>query len=285
MADRSSEADEPELIEDPDERARVEAENTLRQFDAAIVELRKWLRNPSRRLRPSDISALHRVLMDRLSEYAGIYRPAKIKIRGSRHAPPPADEVQGLVEDLCDYVNRHWADKTPVHLAAYVLWRINWIHPFSDGNGRTARIVSYLILCANSGKELPGDLTIPEQISRNKQPYYAALEAADRELKKGNIEVSAIEELLNAHLANQLYDFYQTISGDRRAVGELPVEELDRILEEARNEGAEDRQAIYGRPPAPSRRGVMKWAEEHPAATGAIGAIIAAVIGWLLTKL
>ena len=231
------------------------------------------------------LRAAPRVLMDRLSEYAGIYRPAKIKIRGSRHAPPPADEVQGLVEDLCEYVNQHWEDKTPVHLAAYVLWRINWIHPFSDGNGRTARIVSYLVLCANSGKELPGDLTIPEQISRNKQPYYAALEAADRELKKGKIDVSAIEELLNAHLANQLYDFYRTISGDRRELGELPVEELNQILEEARHEGAEDRQAVYARSPAPTRRGILKWIEEHQALTGAIATIAGGVIVWLLTKI
>ena len=148
-----------------------------------------------------------------------------------------------------------------------------------------ARIVSYLVLCANSGKELPGDLTIPEQISRNKQPYYAALEAADRELKKGKIDVSAIEELLNAHLANQLYDFYRTISGDRRELGELPVEELNQILEEARHEGAEDRQAVYARPPAPTRRGILKWIEEHQALTGAIATIAGGVIVWLLTKI
>ena len=77
MPDRSSEADEPELIEDERERARVEAENSLRQFDVAITELRSWLRTPDRRLRPSDILSLHRVLMERLSEYAGVYRPAK----------------------------------------------------------------------------------------------------------------------------------------------------------------------------------------------------------------
>src|SRR5687768_1864781 len=77
MTDRSSEADEPFLIKDPSERARVEAANTLRQFDVAVQELRRWLRNPGRRLRPSDILALHRILMQGLSEYAGVHRPAK----------------------------------------------------------------------------------------------------------------------------------------------------------------------------------------------------------------
>jgi Fic family protein len=285
MVDRSSEADEPELSTNPDERARVEAENSLRQFDAAMVELRKWLRTPGRRLRPSDISALQRVLMERLSEYAGVYRPAKIKIGGSRHTPPPAEEVQGLVEDLCEYVNEHWNGKTPVHLAAYVLWRVNWIHPFTDGNGRTARVVSYLVLSAKSGQELPGDLTIPEQISRNKQPYYAALEAADRELRKGKIDVSALEELLNAHLANQLYDFYQAISGDRREFGELPAEELVRILEQARNEGAEDRAAVYSRPAVSTPRVIWKWAEENRALVGLLTAVALFLLGWLIKAL
>jgi hypothetical protein len=31
----------------------------------------------------------------------------------------------------------------PTELAAYGLWRLNWIHPFVEGNGRTARAVCY----------------------------------------------------------------------------------------------------------------------------------------------
>ena len=30
--------------------------------------------------------------------------------------------------------NDNWDDSTPVHLASYVMWRLNWIHPFTDGN-------------------------------------------------------------------------------------------------------------------------------------------------------
>jgi Fic family protein len=283
MADRSSEADEPELITDPEERARVEAENSLAQFDAAMVELKKWLRTADRRLRPSEISTLHRVLMDRLSEYAGIYRPAKIKIKGSHHIPPPANEVAGLMEDLCDYLAKNWDSKTSTHLAAYVLWRINWIHPFSDGNGRTARVVSYLILCAHSGKELPGDLTIPEQIARNKKPYYKALEAADFELKKGQIELSELEKLLKSLLANQLYDFYQKASGDAASLDDVPKQELNEVLEEARREGIEDRKAVFARSES-ERWGLFSWFEKHPAITSVVGAILVVIVTWLLSK-
>jgi Fic family protein len=180
MAERYSQADEPQLVTDPDEIARVESENALRQFDAAMEEYDAWMKSSKYRLRLSLILRLHRVLMETLSEYAGIPRPATVTIEGSRHKPPRADEVPALLEELCDYINEHWNDRSAVHLAAFVLWRMNWIHPFSDGNGRTARIVSYLVLCAHSRNRLPGELTIPEQIARNKQPNYEALELTTR---------------------------------------------------------------------------------------------------------
>ena len=75
--------------------------------------------------------------------------------------------VSEEVETLCNYVNDHW-DKDAVHLAAYVLWRLKWIHPFADGNGRTARAVSYVVLCLKMDSILPGASTIPEQIAGDK---------------------------------------------------------------------------------------------------------------------
>ncbi|HET9282483.1 MAG TPA: Fic family protein [Candidatus Angelobacter sp.] len=53
--------------------------------------------------------------------------------------------------------------KSAIHLAAYVIWRLNWIHPFADGNGRTSRALSYLVLCTRLGERLPGTVTIPDQ--------------------------------------------------------------------------------------------------------------------------
>ena len=86
------------------------------------------------------------------------------------------------------------------------MWRTNWIHPFTNGNGRTARAVSYLVLCARLGYELPGTPTIPEMIERNKADYYAALDAADAAWSQGVLDVSVMEELLKSYLATQLLD-------------------------------------------------------------------------------
>jgi Fic family protein len=147
---------------------------------------------------------LNRVALEAIHAYAGVYRPAGVKIGGSKHTPPPAHLVPELVEELCEYVNTNW-DRSPIHLASYVMWRLNWIHPFCDGNGRTTRATSFLVLCVKLGYRVPGSDTVPEQISQNKDPYYDALELADAKYdKEAKIDVSAMEALLGQLLAKQL---------------------------------------------------------------------------------
>jgi Fic family protein len=164
--DRHSKALDAELIADPDERARVEARNGLKQFDA-VIELIEYFSDPERKfkLRPSQLLHLHRIALKGLSSYAGNFRPSGIEIGGSKHEPVGAHMVPEEIEHMCDYVNDNWEKSSPIHLAAYALWKLNWIHPFSDGNGRTARALSYLLLCLRLGYRLPGANTIPAQIS------------------------------------------------------------------------------------------------------------------------
>ncbi len=214
--ERHSEALEAELIIDPTEKARKEARNGLRQFDEVIEQVEYWL-HPERkfRFRPSAILHLNRTALEGISGYAGIYRPAGIAIQGSKHVPPGAHLVPELVENLCDYVNDNWG-KSPIHLAAFTLWKLNWIHPFVDGNGRTARATSFLVLCVRLGYRLPGTNTVPEQISRDKAPYYAALESADRADSQGKVDVSQMESLLEGLLASQLVSILQDAKGGKQ---------------------------------------------------------------------
>jgi Fic family protein len=164
------------------------------------------------KLRISDILKLNRVAIEGLNPLAGVFRPDQMTISYSRHNPPPPEFVPEFTEEMCDYVNAN-LDKPPIHLSAYLLWRINWIHPFDDGNGRTARAVSYAVLCIGLGYELPGTHTIPEQIAENKQPYYSALEAADGAYKEKRIDVSALELLLEERLAKQLVQVHRKATG------------------------------------------------------------------------
>jgi Fic family protein len=117
------------------------------------------------------------------------------------------------VEELCDYVNENWRNKTALHLAAYVMWRLNWIHPFEDGNGRTSRAVSYVVLNIKIGYLLPGVNTIPEQIVLNCEPYFEALEAADAAWKENILDLTKLELLLEALLSRQLLSVLENASG------------------------------------------------------------------------
>ena len=94
------------------------------------------------------------------------------------------------------------------------MWRLNWIHPFDDGNGRTSRAVSYLVLCVRTGSRLPGSNTIPDRIADNKFPYYDALDAADAAWKDERLDVSAMEKLLEDHLAAQLVQVFNAAKGE-----------------------------------------------------------------------
>jgi Fic family protein len=202
--ERHSQAEALSPINDPQELARQEARNVLRQYDEMMGQIGLWLQ-PERpfRLRPSAILSLNRKALEGISPFAGSYRPGPVKIGGSKHTPPEAHLVPEKMEQLCDYVNENLG-KSPIQLSAYTLWRMNWVHPFVDGNGRTARAISYVVLCSRLGYALPGTNTIPEQIAKDKKPYYEALEKADESDRRGNLDVSAMEELLESLLANQL---------------------------------------------------------------------------------
>src|SRR6266576_2269290 len=192
---RDSRALEPELIIDPQAKAIAEARNGFRQYDAAIGTIHGALERGSFKLRPSLILGLQREALAGISSYAGNYRPGGVAIEGSKHEPVGAHLVPELVEDMCDYINDHWNESTPIHLAAYVMWRLNWIHPFADGNGRTSRIVSYVVLSIRAGFVLPGTPTIPDQIVENRVPYFEALDAADSAWRNGVVDLSKMEEL------------------------------------------------------------------------------------------
>jgi len=205
MSDRQTLSEEPLLIVDPDERAAAEAENALLQFDRVLDLIDMAVRDGQPfRLRPSTILALHAEAMRGVHRQAGTWRNTPVEIEGSSHQPPQEHLVVVDIEDMCEWINENWEWRSAVELCAYVMWRLNWIHPFADGNGRTARAVAYLVLCVRAGARLPGTPTIPEQIAENKRPYYEALEAVDRSSDVTNADLGDMVGLLEDYLTRQL---------------------------------------------------------------------------------
>ena len=93
------------------------------------------------------------------------------------------------------------------------MWRVNWIHPFFGGNGRTARALAYLVLCARLGFPLPGTKTIPDLIVEDRQPYYQALRSADEAWEDRTVDVSMMESLMSSLLARQLAHIHRIARG------------------------------------------------------------------------
>jgi Fic family protein len=211
--ERHSRALEPELISDPQKKAEAEALNGLRQYDFAVQLSLSAIERGSFKLRLSHVLSLHREALQGVSSYAGNFRPSDVEIEGSRHNPVGAHLVPELVEDLCDYVNDNWNKASAVHLASYVMWRLNWIHPFADGNGRTSRILSFVVLSIKIEAVLPGTPTLPDLIVDHRAEYEDALDAADDAWKADKIDVSRMEELVSGLLARQLTNVYQLAGG------------------------------------------------------------------------
>ena len=89
------------------------------------------------------------------------------------YIPPEYTDIPGLLDELVQYVN-----ETPDHpliIAAVVHYQMVTIHPFEDGNGRTARLLSGYILDIN-GYGFRGIGSLEEYFAYDIQEYYDALQ-------------------------------------------------------------------------------------------------------------
>lgn len=149
------------------------------------------------------IKALNYHAISCLHVSAGEFRPGPVTV-GAYH-PPLHFQVPALMQMFTNQVNRFWESADPVALATWVLWRLNHIHPFVNGNGRTARVTAYFVLCLKSGGLLPGTKLLPERIVERRPDYVAALQAVDQGSAAGDPEFlkplhTLVAELLDAQL-------------------------------------------------------------------------------------
>src|SRR5262249_5166862 len=92
MAERHTSTEQVELVQDPDERARREAENGIRQTELALEIIRAFIHDRERpfRLRQGILMQLHAKALEGIHLLAGTFRNGPAKIHGSNHEPPPA---------------------------------------------------------------------------------------------------------------------------------------------------------------------------------------------------
>lgn len=90
------------------------------------------------------------------------------------HQPPPREELERLINDLCVFFNTDTIDFIhPVIKGCIIHFMIGWIHPFTDGNGRTARALFYWYML-KKGYWLTEYLSISRIIKDTKNQYEKA---------------------------------------------------------------------------------------------------------------
>lgn len=163
-----------------------------------------------------DILHTHSLVLDKIEkDYAGRFRNAGVRITGANFTPPNALKVYELMHELMKWTNNAANDLHPVIRATVFHHRFVWIHPFFDGNGRTARLLYNLLLMKEG---FP-----PAIILRNdRKKYYNALNQANEgDYNKLILLIcQAVERSLNIYIST--FDNY---ADEYRSISDIVAEE------------------------------------------------------------
>lgn len=170
-------------------REHLEASNNAKAFDR-IEELAK----KKKAINHVTIQEIHEIVTRGILEDAGRYRTKNVRITGAVKAPPDWSNILQLMDKLIE--NMAEDKRHPIETASFLHHSFVEIHPFIDGNGRVARLLTNLYLIS---KNYPSIVLKKE----DRIKYYRALRAAD----SGNLShfanfiAKAVDESLTIYLS------------------------------------------------------------------------------------
>lgn len=187
------------------------AGKSLREHFEAVnhkeaIEFVEDLAVPDYSLYKRDILEVQALVLDKIDPaISGVYRSGAVRILGANFTPPDALLIDEYMDDLIHWYNTDAKKLHPIVRASMFHHRFVWIHPFFDGNGRSARLLFNLLLMSEG---YPPAIIL--KVDRKK--YYAALndsnqgdynklfmlvgQAAERSL---SIYLSAVENRLHGY--------------------------------------------------------------------------------------
>lgn len=120
------------------------------------------------------IRSLHELIMqDTDKEWAGTYRNANVMISGADHTPPDALEVPQQMRELANWIKDNRKKLHIIESTSLLHHKLAFIHPFFDGNGRTARIIMNLLL-------MQSGFPLVIILKNDRKKYYDVLDKADK---------------------------------------------------------------------------------------------------------
>lgn len=170
-------------------REHLEASNNAKAFDR-MEELAK----KKHEIDHIAIQEIHEIVTRGILEDAGRYRTRNVRITGAVKAPPDWVKIVKLMDDLIEKTAE--SRKHPIETASFLHHRFVEIHPFSDGNGRVARLLTNMYLIA---RDYPP--VVLKKEDRGK--YYKFLKAADAGSfgPFANFIAKAVDENLTLYLS------------------------------------------------------------------------------------
>mgnify|MGYP000880988372 CR=1 FL=1 len=195
--DQAQKVSRLELVDDPEEAAK-RAGIIARERDIQEVlnyrNVIKWIDEQDPTLSPNLLSEktlknLHSLTMDRLlvEDQIGHYRRKQVIVKGAGDSagkivfrPPISVEVPFMVEEFFEWLNSPETKKThPIFRAAIAHYQLVFIHPFIEGNGRTARALASLILYG-TGYDFKRFFSLEEYFDSDVESYYSALQSVQQ---------------------------------------------------------------------------------------------------------
>lgn len=154
------------------------------------IELIESLVSRRESLTEVNIRAIHSLILKGIDgKNAGAYRSQNVLISGAKHTPPKHFEISILMRQFIEEYSHSWLNYHPVVRATLLHGEFVKIHPFIDGNGRTARLLLNFELLRNNY----APIIIKNE---NRAKYYEALDVAHTTLNYGAFLTLVVDSLL-----------------------------------------------------------------------------------------
>ncbi|MBU1111555.1 MAG: Fic family protein [archaeon] len=141
-----------------------------------VAKAVEYIKNSKEKISVSFIKKIHLICFNGTKKFAGKLRDVNVIIRDGKgniiHQGAPINKVKGLLEELCEWYDKHKKKYPPLLLAAVIHNQFEKIHPFQDGNGRVGRLLLNYVLLQH--KYPPINIRLKDRVK-----YYKCLQKYD----------------------------------------------------------------------------------------------------------
>lgn len=211
---------------------RERDEHEVKGYYAALTQVEKWAAQGAT-ITEKMIQTLHALVLanGKVNAKPTAYRDGQNVIRDGRtkaivYMPPEAKDVKILMSGMIEWINKNKELPSPI-IAGIAHYQFATIHPYYDGNGRTARLLTTLILHLG-GYDLKGLYSLEEYYARNLGAYYEAI---------------SIGESHNYYMGRALADITKWVEYFVEGMA-ISFETVLKHMNEAQTQGSTDQSAL-----------------------------------------